>query len=162
MRPTRTAWTPSSILLAATGATLILAGLYFLLLRPALLLEDVRYIDLSTAELAAGRPRLEAWLGHVFRVMGGYVLATGALTVTLAVTTFRAHHWAAAVGALIGGAASIGLMAAVNFAISSDFKWVLLGMGLLWASSLALYGLETGSVRVSRSSQSERKLDVRG
>src|SRR5581483_6718475 len=160
MRPTRTAWTPSSILLAAAGATLILAGLYFLLLRSALLPEDVRYINLSTAELAAVRPRFEAWPSHIFRVMGGYVLGTGVLTVTLAVTSFRAHYRAAAVGALIGGSASIGLMAAVNFAISSDLKWVLLGMALLWGSSLVLYGFETGSVRASRSSQSERKLDV--
>ncbi len=162
MRPTRTGLTPSSILLAAAGGTLILAGLYFLLLRPALLPEDVRYIKLSAAELGPIRPRLEAWLSQVFRVMGGYVLATGVLTVTLAVTSFRAHHRTAAAGALIGGLASIGLMAAVNFAIRSDFKWVLLGMALLWASSLVLYGFETGSVRASRSSESKRKMDVRG
>ena len=72
---------------------------------------------------------------------------TGVLTITLAATSFRAHHWGAAVGALIGGAASIGLMAVVNFVINSDFKWVLLGMALLWACSLVLFWLEKSPQR---------------
>ena len=135
-------WTLSSILLALAGITLVGAGLYFLLLRPALLPEDVRFMNLAPAELAAVRPRLEAWLAHVFRVMGGYVLATGVLTLTLAATSFRAHNRGAAIGALIGGAASIGWMAVVNFLINSDFKWVLFGMALLWAASVALFLLE--------------------
>ncbi|WP_204321221.1 hypothetical protein, partial [Proteus mirabilis] len=79
----------------------------------------------------AVKPGLEAWLAHVFQVMGGYVLAPGVLTITLAATSFRAHHRGAAFGALIGGAAAIGWMAIVNFVIGSDFKWVLLGMALL-------------------------------
>ena len=77
--------------------------------------------------------------------MGGYVLATGVLTITVAATSFRTHHWAAAVGALIGGVASIGWMAVVNFVINSDFKWVLLGIALLWACSLVLFCLEKNS-----------------
>ena len=104
-------------MLALAGITLIGAGLYFLFLRPPLLPEDVRYIGLSAAELGPIRPRLEAWLTQVFRVMGGYVLATGVLTVTLAATAFRTHHWSAGIGALIAGAASIGWMAVVNFII---------------------------------------------
>ena len=135
-------WSPSAILLTMAGITLIGAGLYFLLLRPPLLPEDVRYMGLGEAQLAAVRPRLEAWLTHVFRVMGGYVLATGVLTVALAATSFRAHQWGAALGALIGGAASIGWMAVVNFMIDSDFKWSLLGMALLWAISMVLFWVE--------------------
>jgi hypothetical protein len=64
------------------------------------------------------------------------------LTIALAATSYRAHQQGAAVGALIGGAASIGRMAVVNFMIGSDFKWVLLGMAALWASSLVLFWLE--------------------
>jgi hypothetical protein len=142
MRPTASGWTFSSILLVAAGTSLMLAGLYFLLLRPPLLPEDVRYMNLSPVELGAVRPRLEAWLTHVFWVMGGYVLATGVLTVTLAVSAFRAHQRGAAIGASIAGAVSIGWMAYVNFAIDSNFKWVLLGMALLWASSLIMFWVE--------------------
>ena len=135
-------WTPSSILLIMAGVTLIGVGLYFIFLRPPLLPEDMRYMASPAAQFDILRPRLEAWLTHVFRVMGGYVFATGVLAVTLAATSFRAHQKGAAIGALIGGAASIGWMAAVNFMIDSDFKWVLLGMALLWACSLVLFWLE--------------------
>jgi drug/metabolite transporter (DMT)-like permease len=78
----------------------------------------------------------------VFEVLDGYVLATGVLTITLAATAYRAHHRGTGIGALIGGAASIGLMTVVNFAIDSDFKWVLLGMALICAISLAVFWLE--------------------
>jgi CDP-diglyceride synthetase len=97
---------------------------------------------LSPSELQAVGPRLEAWLTHVFRVMGGYIFATGILAVTLAATSFRARHALAVWGAMLGGASSIGLMAAVNFAIGSDFKWVLLAMALTWAGSIAAYMVE--------------------
>lgn len=57
-------------------------------------------------------------------------------------TSFRQHSTPTAIGALIGGAASIGWMAVVNFLIDSDFKWVLLAMALLWAVSLVLFWVE--------------------
>ena len=142
MGATTRSWPLSSILLAAAGASLVVAGLYFIVVRPPLLPEDVRYMALPAAQFDAVRPRLELWLGHVFKVMGGYVLATGVLAITLAATSFRWHHSGAAVGALIGGGASIGWMAYVNFAINSDFKWVLLGIALLWACSLIVFWIE--------------------
>ena len=145
MKSESNSWPPSSIVLAAAGVALVGVGLYFILLRPPLLPEDVRYMSLPAAQLDSIRPGLEAWLTHVFRVMGGYVLATGVLTITLAATSFRAHQTGAAVGALIGGSASIGLMAAVNFMINSDFKWILLGMALLWVCSLVLFWFENRS-----------------
>jgi hypothetical protein len=138
----RSSWTPSSIALVMAGVTLIGTGVYFLFLRPPLLPEDIRYMALPPAQLDILRPRLELWLTHVFRVMGGYVLATGVLVVTLAVTSFRRHSPTAAIGALIGGVVSIGWMTAVNFLIDSDFKWVLLAMALLWAVSLVLFWVE--------------------
>lgn len=138
----RRSWRPSSIALVMAGVTLIGTGFYFLFLRPPLLPEDIRYMALPPAQFDNLRPRLELWLTHVFRVMGGYVLATGVLMVTLAVTSFRQHSTPTAIGALIGGAASIGWMAVVNFLIDSDFKWVLLAMALLWAVSLVLFWVE--------------------
>ena len=144
MKPSGKSWTLSSIILAVAGITLVGAGVYFIVLRPPLLPEDIRYMGLSAADLGAVRPRLEAWLTHVFRVMGGYVLATGVLTITLAATSYRAHHWGAGIGALVGGAASIGWMAVVNFMINSDFKWSLLAMALLWAASLGAFWFENG------------------
>ena len=135
-------WPPSAILLVLAGITLIGTGLYFLLLRPPLLPEDVRYMGLNEAQLVAIRPRLEAWLTQVFRVMGGYILASGVLAVTLAATSFRMHQWIAWLGALVSGALSIGWMAIVNLIIDSDFKLVLSGMAVIWAASLVLFCFE--------------------
>ena len=151
MNRARNSWPHSSLVLAVAGAALVGMGLFFILLRPPLLPEDLRYMGQVVAQFDAVRPRLEAWLTQVFRVMGGYVLATGVLAITLAATSFRAHHWGAALGVAIGGAASIGLMAAVNFIINSDFKWTLLTVALLWAFSLGLFCFEsyTADRRVS-------------
>jgi hypothetical protein len=133
---------PSSIVLAVAGILLVGMGLYFIVLRPPLLPEDTRFMGATAAQLDPIKLQLEAWLTHVFRVMGGYILATGVLTVTLAATSFRRHSKAAAVGASIAGAASIGWMAVVNFLIGSDFKWILLAMALVWACSLVLFWQE--------------------
>jgi hypothetical protein len=122
----------------------------FIFLRPPLLPEDLRYMALSAAQLDIAAPRLAEWLTHVFIVLGGYAVATGVLTFTLAVTSFRAHSWGAAMGGAIGGAVSIGLMAAINFAIASDFKWVLLGIALLWLCSLGMFWLEKRNQRSDR------------
>jgi len=143
MRSNETHWPVSAILLALSGILLIGVGCYFLLLRPALLPEDIRYMHLTPAELQSVGPRLASWLTHVFRVMAGYVTATGVLALTLAVTAFRQRNRWAFVGAIVAGVASIGWMAAVNFMINSDFRWVLLGFALTWAASIAAFAVET-------------------
>jgi len=112
------------------------------LARPALLPEDIRYMHLTPAELQSVGPRLASWLTHVFRFMGGYVSATGVLALTLALTAFRQRQIWAVAGVVVAGAASIGWMAAVNFMIDSDFKWVLLGFALTWAASIATFAVE--------------------
>jgi uncharacterized membrane protein len=143
MRPGSGRWSVSSILLVLFGIDLLFMGVYFVFLRPPLLPEDLRYTGASQAQLEAVAPRLTAWLSQVFRVMGGFVSATGILTIALAATLFRSHHRGIGFAAAIAGLVSIGLMAAVNFRIGSDFRWVLLGAALLWACSMALFWIET-------------------
>ena len=142
-------WRPSSVLLALAGIIVAGIGIYFITLRPPLLPEDVRYMRLSAAEQLAIEPRLATWLTQVFRVLGGYSLATGLLAVTLAATAFRARQSVAVIGAFLGGLASIGLMTAVNFAIDSAFKWLLLGIALIWALSLIAFWIETRAPRAA-------------
>lgn len=143
MKATVNPWTTSSVTLALAGIIIAGIGLYFIALRPPLLPEDVRYMNLSAAELEAVGPRFAMWLTQVFRVLGGYALATGVLLVALAITAFRARHPVAVAGALVGGASSIGLMSVVNFTIGSDFRWALFACALVWAVSLIAYGLES-------------------
>ena len=66
------------------GLWLVVLGLYFLLLRPALLPEDPRYIGSSIEAIRSAAPGLERWRGHVFNVMGGFMVATGAMTILVA------------------------------------------------------------------------------
>lgn len=143
MKATVNPLTTSSVTLALAGMIIAGIGLYFIALRPPLLPEDVRYMDLSVAQLEAIGPRLAMWLTQVFRVLGGYALATGVLLVALAITAFRARHPVAVAGVLIGGASSIGLMSVVNFTIGSDFRWPLFACALVWAVSLIAYWLES-------------------
>ena len=110
--------------------------------RPPFLPEDLRYLATSPATIDAAVPNLGAWLEHVFRVLGGYIVASGILTIALAGTSYAEHRASAAIAAAAGGAASIALMTAVNFAIGSDFRWALLVLALLWAGSIAMYAVE--------------------
>jgi len=143
MKPAVNPWTLSSAALALAGTIIAGIGLYFIAFRPPLLPEDVRYMNLSATELEAIGPRLAMWLTQVFRVLGGYALATGVLLVALAITAFRARHPVAVAGALVGGASSIGLMSVVIFTIGFDFRWPLFACALVWAVSLIAYGLES-------------------
>ncbi|BCG94651.1 hypothetical protein [Mesorhizobium sp. 131-2-1] len=136
-------WTMSSATLALAGTTIAGIGLYFIILRPPLLPEDIRYMHLSAAEIETIGPRLAVWLTHVFQVLGGYALATGVLLIALAITAFRARHPIAVAGAVVGGASSIGLMSVVNFTIGSDFRWPLLACALIWTLSLVAFAFET-------------------
>jgi hypothetical protein len=135
-------WWPSSLLLAAAGTIVAAIGIYLIVFRPVLLPEDIRFIGLSTAEVSTIGLRLAPWLSLVFRVLGGYALATGLLTVALSATAFRSRDPTAAIGAALAGASSVGVMAVANFALDSDFKWPLLALALIWMLGLGAFWLE--------------------
>ena len=132
----------SSTVLAICGALLIGIGLYFELARPAFLPEDARYTGASLKELQAVAPSIAAWLGWVFRVLGGYIAATGILTIYLARTSFRGRAQGAGIVATLAGIASVGVMAAANLLINSDFKWPLVSVAALWTIAVILYAKE--------------------
>ena len=66
------------------------------------------------------------------------MLATGLLTVHVAITTFRSDPSGATMVVALSGLVSIGGMAVTNFAIDSDFKWLLLLFTLPWVLAIAL------------------------
>ena len=120
----------------------MILGLYFVFVRPPLLPEDPRYMGASLEQIQATVPGLLVWLRRVFWVMGGYMFATGLLTFYLAVTAFRSRAQGVAAIVILTGLTSIGWMAAVNFIIASDFKWLILSFFLVWPVALVLYCLE--------------------
>jgi len=112
-------------LLTFLGIWLIALGAYFAFVRPALLREAA--------------PGLEAWLRIVFTVMGGFMAGAGVLTLFLARAVvpaqLRGTGWAIA----LAGLPTVVLMSAMNFALHSDFRWVLLLPPLLWAAAVIAY-----------------------
>jgi hypothetical protein len=129
-------------LLIACGVALAGIGLYFVVLRPPLLPEDVSYMGMSVPDVERAVPGLANWLQKVFWVLGGYVASTGLFTVYMAAVSLRTGRVPVAVLALTG-LTSLGWMAVVNFVINSDSKWPLLGLAVLWGGALALASSES-------------------
>jgi hypothetical protein len=121
------------------GVWLVGLGLYFIFLRPPLLPEDPRFMGTTPGQVQASVPGLEHWLRNVFTVMGGFMASTGVLTVFVACAAIparlRGTFWAVA----LSGALSVALMSAINFALRSDFRWLLLVPALAWFAGLAFY-----------------------
>lgn len=128
----------ASASLALGGVILMGMGLYFGFLRPPLLPEDLKYMGASLAQIQTALPGLESWLARVFGVLGGYMFATGLLTIYVAATGFTTGRLGVAAVVLVSGLASIGWMAFTNFMIDSDFKWLLLAFTVPWVVALAL------------------------
>ena len=129
----------ASAVLALGGLGLMVMGIYFAFLRPPLLPEDLRYMGTSLAQIEDAFPGLLRWLPQVFRVLGGYMFATGLLTAYVAATAFREGRSSAAVVAAAAGLVSLGWMAVANFLIGSDFKWLLAAFLLPWVFALLLW-----------------------
>ena len=150
MGPAASPLRPSGKVFVACGLWLVALGAYFLFLRPAVLPEDLRYIGSSLETMRSAAPGLERWLGHVFDVMGGFMVATGAMTV-LAAWRLRARPGRASLAALsLAGAAGVALMSATNFALGSDFRWLLLLPALLWVLGLACHVYEGAASRMPK------------
>lgn len=123
----------ANVALLLGGFWLLGLGLYFIVLRPPLLPEDERFIGRSLQEASALLPGLLPWLGHVFDVLGGFAAAVGGLVVWLvaAGAATRVRRGGAAAGLAVCAG-----MAATNFALQSDFRWVLSAAVLPWLIAL--------------------------
>ena len=134
----------SGKVLAACGLWMILLGVYFILLRPALLPEDPRFMGTSIEALRAAAPGFEGWLGHVFNVMGGFMVAAGTMTILVAWRFLASRAPRTFLALAVTGASGVALMSATNFLLHSDFRWLLLAPVLLWLAGLGCYLLERG------------------
>ena len=110
-----------------------------MVLRPPLLPEDARFMGQTLAQIRTAVPGLESWLQKVFTVMGGFMAGAGVLIVFVASVAMpgrlKGTSWAIA----LSGALTVVLMSAANFAIHSDFRWLLFVPTLVWLAGLAAY-----------------------
>ncbi|GAA2777801.1 hypothetical protein [Mycolicibacterium pallens] len=126
--------TTAAWLFAFGGCILIGIGGFFVFARPALLPEDLRYLERSASDLDTAVPRLTGWLRLVFTVLGGYAAATGILTVYLALNV-RSGGLTAVIILAVAGASSIGVMAVVNLLLHSEFRWLLSAVAAVWIAA---------------------------
>ena len=124
------------------GVWLLSLGFYFVLIRPPLLPEDLRYMGTTLAQVQRTLPGLERWLSRVFPVLGGFMAGAGVLTTFIAIwpTAHRPREKTQALA--LSGLLTVGLMSATNFALHSDFRWLLLIPTLLWVAGLVLLKAE--------------------
>ncbi len=129
----------SAWMLTACGVWLVGLGLHFIFLRPPLLPEDPRFMGTTLEQIRVSVPGLEGWLRKVFTVMGGFMAGAGVLTVFVATVAMprRLNGTPWALG--ISGALTVVLMSATNFALHSDFRWLLLLPALVWLTGLVAY-----------------------
>jgi len=139
MPPTTSRLRVSGTVFVGCGLWLVALGTYFLFLRPALLPEDSRYTGSSLETIRSAVPGLERWLGHVFSVMGGFMVATGAMTVLVACRMLERPERGTLTALSAAGAASVGRMSATNFLLYSIFRWLLLLPALLWLAGVIYY-----------------------
>ena len=126
-------------MLIACGVWLVGLGLYFIVLRPPLLPEDSRFMGTTVAQIRNAVPGLESWLQKVFAVTGGFMAGAGVLTIFLAAVALPRRLKGASWALAISGALTVALMSATNFALTSDFKWLLLVPALVWLAGLVFY-----------------------
>ena len=68
-------------MLVLGGLLVVAMGIYFVLLRPALLPKDLGYMGSTLQNAKKNIPGLLSWLQKVFWVMGGYIFTTGLLII---------------------------------------------------------------------------------
>lgn len=131
-------WSVSTWVLGACGVWLMGLGLYFIFFRPPLLPEDPRFMGATLVQIRLGVPGLEGWLTKVFTVMGGFMMGTGVLTVFVATTVMPNRVVGTTRVLVLTGVLTVALMSATNFALDSDFKWLLVVPPVLWAAGLCV------------------------
>ena len=142
----------STWLLAACGVWLVGLGLYFIVLRPPLLPEDPRFMGTTLEQIRISVPGLEAWLRKVFTVMGGFMAGAGVLTMFVATVAMPRRLKGAPWAMGISGALTVVLMSATNFALHSDFRWLLLLPALVWLAGLVVYLANRGAPSIGHDS----------
>ena len=75
----------------------------------------------------------------VFTVMGGFMASTGVLTVFVATVAMPPRLKGASWAIALSGVLTVALMSATNFALHSDFRWLLLVPALVWLAGLVFH-----------------------
>lgn len=122
----------SGILLLVLGLLTMGTAVFFLVLRRALLPEDIRHTGIDPGTLP---PAFLEWLGTVFRTWGGFIAGFGVLLLGIGgfLLSGRARclYWATAIGAVV----AFGRFLFSNILLDSDFLWFISALFALAAAT---------------------------
>jgi hypothetical protein len=127
-------------ILVTIGVAAFLMGLWFILLRPSVVLlpEDSRFTGLTPEQFQALSPKLFEWAGFVFRSWGAFAIGLGVLIVGVAMNAYRhAERWAWLTLA-IAGLLTFSIFFLVNMVLGSDFRLIIAGLLIVYAFALWL------------------------
>ena len=125
----------------ACGIWLLGLGGYFMFVRPPLLPEDLRYLGASATQVGMLLPHLASWLRNVFMVMGGFMAGCGVLIIFVSVRAVPPCVQGTGTALGFAGLFSVAIMSGTNFALDSDFKWLLLVPAVAWLLGLVSYAV---------------------
>jgi len=136
-------------LIGACAAYQMVLGAYFVVFRPPLLPEDLRFLGATAERVAVVLPRLEGWLDLVFAVLGGQMAAMGVLLAGLAARLARSRRISGyeLVFLSLAGLLSVASMSVANFALGSDFRWLLAIPVAAWAAGAVFAAFGTKAAR---------------
>ena len=129
------------------GVWLIGLGGYFMLVRPPLLPEDLRYLGLTAVQVEGVLPYLVSWLRSVFTVMGGFIAGCGVLTIFVGIYAVPQRIKGTGIALTCTGLLTVVVMSRTNFVLNSDFKWLLLVPPVIWLSGLVCYFADRGAAK---------------
>jgi len=125
--------------LGLLGVSTLGTGLYFLFVRPAMLPEDFRFVELDPEQLPA---RMSEWLGIVFRTWGGFMVGFGVVLIGVAAYLVTARKVLLRLAVAAGLVVAFGRFLVSNLALRSDyvvFVAILFGLAAITSAGLALW-----------------------
>ena len=147
----------SGLLLTLLGALTIGTGLYFVLLRPAMLPEDLRFVGANGPIDAA----MAEWLRVVFRTWGGFLVGFGLVLGAVGAFALTARWQWMRWGIAAGIALAFGQFLASNVELKSDFLWYVAsvaGVAFLAAGNL-LRRTDDSDFATAADAAHEKRLD---
>ena len=120
------------VLSVLLGLLTMATGVYFALLRPPMLPEDIRRTGLSPELLPAA---FSQWLSIVFRTWGGFMIGFGVLLASSGMFLSKGNRGWLRAGIATAAVVAFGSFLVSNVQLRSDFLWYI---GLLFATAVSL------------------------
>lgn len=138
------------VLLATLGVLTVGIGVYFLVFRPVMLPEDLRFTGVRPEHLPPG---VVMWLSIVFRTWGGFMAGLGLVLLGVAGHLIAPQRAFLAVGTALGICLAFGRFLLSNITIQSDhltFIAVLFGLAMLITIGFLLPGRQPDTKHAPR------------